>query len=138
MSNTITASVEFHFKGNKISASIELDLDQHMQATGRIPSLFPLLAKVSELDVYSYEYEMMQAEEIVFSDAKGLVQEYVVNSILDIAGFELAWQEHSMFTNIQSIAERNMGINDLQDHPELRQTLLEVYESGKKHSSYEK
>ena len=138
MSNIITASVEFYFKGNKISASIELDLDQHMQATGRMPALFPLLAKASELDVYSYEYEMMQAEEIVFSDAKGLVKEYVVNTILDIAGFESAWQEKSVLTNIQSIAERNMGINDLQDHPELRQTLLEVYESGKKRSSHEK
>jgi hypothetical protein len=43
-----------------------------------------------------------------------------------------------VITNIQSIAKRHMGINDLQDHPELRKTLLEVYESGKKHSSYEK
>jgi hypothetical protein len=45
-----------------------------MQTTGKVPDLFPLLAKVSKIGFYSYEYEMMQAEEIIFSDAQGLVK----------------------------------------------------------------
>ncbi|MCK5361105.1 MAG: hypothetical protein KAJ95_10790, partial [Gammaproteobacteria bacterium] len=138
MSNTITASVEFYFKGDKISASIDLDLDQYMQTTGKVPDLFPLLAKVSKIDFYSYEYEMMQTEDIIFSDAQGLLKEYVVNTMLDTAGFESAWENYRALELIQSIAKRNMGINDLQDHPELRKTLLDVYESGKKHSGHGK
>ena len=70
MSNHITASVEFYFKGEKFTAAIELDLDQHMQNAGKLPALYPLLAKAINLDPYSYEYEMMQAEVIFFNNAK--------------------------------------------------------------------
>ena len=71
MSNFITASVEFYFKGEKHGASIELDMDQHMHASGELPDLYPILAKAMDLGAYSYEYEMMLAETIMFSDAKG-------------------------------------------------------------------
>ena len=62
MSNYITASVEFYFKGEKHGASIELDMDQHMHASGELPDLYPLLAKAMNIGAYSYEYEMMLAE----------------------------------------------------------------------------
>jgi len=136
MSNHITASIEFYFKGEKHSASIELDLDQHMQSTGRLPALYPLLARAINLDLYSYEYEMMQTETIMFSAAKGLVANHIDEGLLDIDAFESAWQESVAIEKLQTIAQQNLSIEDLQQHPELKNALLEAYRLGTKSTNH--
>jgi hypothetical protein len=130
MSNYITASVEFFFKGNNISSSIELSLDPYMQSTGKIPNLFPLLAKAAGLDVYSYEYEMMQAEEINFSNAEGLVADFVSDGKFDIEAFTEVWMEIKLLEELQEIAHQNLAVNNLQNQPDLKKALLEAYRLG--------
>ncbi|MFV2004457.1 MAG: hypothetical protein ACC650_04585 [Gammaproteobacteria bacterium] len=130
MSNHITASIEFYFKGEKHSASIELDLDQHMQSAGKLPALYPLLARAINLDLYSYEYEMMQTETIMFNAAKGLVANYVNEGLLDTDAFKSAWRENAVIEKLQTIAQQNLSIEDLQQHPELKNALLEAYRLG--------
>lgn len=130
MSNYITASVEFYYKGEKIAASIELDLESHMQASGKMPVLYPLLAQSINLDLYSYEYEMMLAEIITFSQAKGLVSSHVSDGTLDIDAFEAAWSEDKTLSKLQKIAQQNLSINDLDKHPELKNALMDAYRLG--------
>jgi hypothetical protein len=132
MSNHITASVEFYYKGEKLTATIELDLDQHMQAAGQLPNLYPLLAKALNLDLYSYEYEMMQAEAILFNDAKGLVAEHVSEGLFDFESFKAAWSKAKIFEQLQEIAQQNLSIDDIHQQPELKNALLEAYRLGEK------
>ena len=132
MSNHITASVEFFFKGEKISSSIELDVDPHMQATGRLPDLYPLLARAINLGLYSYEYEMMQAEEILYNNAIGLIAEHVNEGSFDFDSFETAWVEAQMLDKLQDIAQRNLSVDDILQQPELKNALLEAYQLGVK------
>jgi len=131
MSNHITASVEFYYKGEKLSATIELDLDQHMQAAGQLPDLYPLFAKALNLDLYSYEYEMMQAEAILFNDAKGLVAEHINERLLDFESFKAAWTEAKTLEKLQEIVQRHLSVEDIHQQPELKNALLEAYLLGK-------
>ena len=131
MSNHITANVEFYYKGEKITASIEIDVDHYLQTAGQLPNLYPLLAQAINLDFYSYEYEMMQAETIFFSNAKGLVAEHVNDGLLNLETLELAWSENSVIEKLQTIARQKFSIDDLQQHPELENALLEAYQLGK-------
>ncbi len=131
MSNRITASILFCFKGETLSPSLDLDLDQYMHASGKIPNLYPLIARANNLDLYSYEYEMMQAEPIKFSDPEGMVAEHVCESELDFEAFEAAWQEHKTLEQLQEISAASMSINDLEQHPELIRALLQAYQLGK-------
>ncbi len=131
MNNQVTASVEFYFKGKKISAAIELDLDQHMQATGMLPDLYPLLARSAELDLYSYEYEMMQAENIVFSNARGMVATHIHDGVLDMESFSEAWKENRLIQQLQEIASQHLSVDDLQQQPDLKAALLQAYRLGK-------
>jgi len=130
MSNHITASVEFYYKGEKLTSSIELDLDKHMQNTGSLPALYPLLAQAIDLDFYSYEYEMMQAETIIFNNAKGLAAEHVSEGVFDFESFVSAWTEAQTLQKLQEIAQRNLSIDDIQQQPELKNALLEAYQLG--------
>jgi len=132
MSNHITASVEFYFKGEKYSASIELDMDQHMHASGELPDLYPILAKAMALGAYSYEYEMMLAETIMFSDAKGLVADFVSDGILDLAAFNDAWSESIVIEKLQDIAKQYLSIDDINQETDLKNALIAAYRLGEK------
>jgi hypothetical protein len=131
MSNHITVSIGFYFRGNEISSSIELDLDKHMNSAGKLPALYQLLAREINLDLYSYEYEMMQSEIISFSQAKGMAANYVSDGVLDIKAFETAWSENAMIEKLQDIATRHLAIDNLQQNEDLKNALLEAYQLGK-------
>ncbi len=138
MKNIITASITFDFKGKRYTPSIEVALDTYMQSIGKLPDLHGLIAAQNNIGIYSYEYEMMLAEDISFTNAQGMVAEYIVDGMLNNEAFESAWQEHETLQEIRTIVEKNMGINDLQQHPEFEKTLLEIYKSAlKKHATKE-
>ena len=132
MSNHITASVEFYFKGEKHGASIELDMNQHMHTSGELPDLYPLLAKAMSIGPYSYEYEMILAETIIISNAKGLIADFVNEGILDLAAFNIAWSKSIITEELQGIAKQHLSINDINQHPELKSALLKAYQLGVK------
>ena len=44
---------------------------------------------------------------------------------------ESAWSENSVIEKLQNIARQKLSINDLQQHPELENALLEAYQLGK-------
>ena len=134
MKSTITASIHFSFKGENHSPSITVELDQYLEGGGggSLPDLCPLIAKFNNHDLYSYEFEMMQAADIVYSDAKGLVSEFLDEGVLNVEAFELAWHENNALNKLLSIAEEHMNITDFSQHNELKKALLEAYMLGKK------
>lgn len=131
MKNIVTATIHFSFKGINHSPSITIELDKHLQSTRKIPDLHPLIAKENNFDLYSYEYEMMQAEDITFSNAEGLIKNFILDGILDTEAFETNWKENNILEMLATITERHMGINDLTQHPELKNALLNAYNIGK-------
>jgi len=130
MNNFITASVEFFFKGEKISASIELDLNTHIEKNTSPPHIYLMLARSIDIDLYSYEYEMMQAENILFSNAKGMVSNHLSDGILDIDAFIYAHKQYTATEKLALIAKNTMAVDDLSSQPELKQALLDAYQLG--------
>ena len=130
MKNIITASVVFYFKGEKFTPSLTLELDTHMQAGGSVPDLYPLIANENNIDLYSYEYEMMQAEPVRITHAEGMVAEHITDGVLNSETFEIAWHEQQRYTTIRHIMEKN-GLNHiLEQYPDMEQTLVEIYKAG--------
>ena len=135
MKNIITASIEFYFKGEKYSPTLTLELDDYMQASGSMPDLYPLIAAGNNIDLYSYEYEIMQAEPIRVADAQGLVANFVANGALDTTAFELAWQEQLIRTTIRQIVTQHGHSHILEQYPEFEQTLIEIYRIAERNVS---
>jgi hypothetical protein len=132
MKNIVTASIHFSFKGQRHSPSITIELDQHLIATGELPNFYPLIAKENNFDMYSYEYEMMQAEPIMFSDAQGLIADFVVDGQLDLNAFKSAWQKNQATEKLLTIAKQHFNIDDFSQHEKLKSALLDAYDAGKK------
>jgi hypothetical protein len=128
--NTITASIEFHYQGELYSAAETIDLDQIMQAQSALPSLHHLLAVKMGVGQYSYQYEMLLAEEITFRDAQGIAAQYLQGAHFDITGFEVAWRENKILVQLQTIASRLLDVDDIEQQPALKSALLEAYRAG--------
>jgi len=135
--NSVSASIEFHYRGELYSASLTVDLDQLMEnKTSESPeilsSLHHLLATKMGIDKYSYHFEMLLGEEICFDNAQGIVTDYLQETRFDISGFEAAWHEDKMLDQLQSIATRLLDVDDIEQQPALKNALLEAYQAGHK------
>ena len=106
------------------------NLDSIFNANGSLTGLYALIARENDFDLYSYEYEMMRAENIILSQAEGLIAEYIVDGKLDALAFESAWRGENVRIQLQDIAQNYMTITDLQQHPEIEQALKEAYLLG--------
>lgn len=102
-----------------------------MRTSGIFSELYQLIAKENNFDLYSYEYEMMQSEEIVFTQPSGLVKSFITDGKLGIDVFIAAYLEEKVLEKLVLITERHMMINDLSEHPDLKQALLEAHQLGK-------
>ncbi|PHS18801.1 MAG: hypothetical protein COA86_06400 [Kangiella sp.] len=124
MKNLITASIEFYFKGEKISASIDLELDPIIQSNQSLPNFYPLLASSLNLDIYSYEYEMMQAEKIRFSSANSIVKKEIIEGEFDFLNYKRKRDALRFKENIQKILERYFTAEELKRNPKIKDALV--------------
>ena len=130
MKNSITISAEFYFKGEKLSPSMVINLDAHIEKQQTVESFPPLLAKSNNMDLYSYEYEMLQAEEMVYSNAQGLAKAFLNDGYFDFEGFEQAWHEQKTAESVAKIAKEHLDVDDLSSQPELETALIEAFKLG--------
>ncbi|MES0327271.1 MAG: hypothetical protein ABUK13_03675 [Gammaproteobacteria bacterium] len=132
MKNTIVISAEFFFKGEKLSPSMMIDLDAHIRSKNSLAALYPLLAKSNNIDLYSYEYEILQAENLMFSEAMGLAAPFLDNGVFDIDAFEQALQDKNIIEAVSTVAKTILSIDDLDTQPVLKTALIEAYKLGQK------
>ncbi len=131
MSNKITATIEFYFKGKQFSPSATIDLDDIMQQYGKIPDLHPMLATLNNIDSYSYEYEMMLGEEVHFSDAEGSAAAFVNDGHFDFTGFEQNWHDQQLFNTLAPMIKQQLDIDNIDQHPKFKSIILAAYQAGK-------
>lgn len=135
MNNSITVSLEFYFKGVKHTPSMVLDLNTHIKNKSDTHSLYALLAKSNNIDLYSYEYEMMLPEDFIFSDASGLASTFLEGGKFDFAAFEQALHDESLTEIISTIASDYLSVDDICSQPKLKAALLEAFKLGQKSCS---
>jgi len=130
MKNQISISLEFYFKGKKHSPSMVIDLDTHIQTNSSSKSLYILLAKNNTIDLYSYEYEMMLTEDLIFSDATGLAKLFIEDGKFDFIAFNQARHDENISKAISKIAREHLSVDDLSSQPDIKAALLEAYKLG--------
>ena len=132
MKNSIKASVEFSYKGESYHYATLIDLDQLLRQHDVMPSIHILLAKEHSVDTYSYLYEIMQSEEIEFSNPQGVALDYMTDGEFDQAALAQNWPDAKALRLLQAIADGELGIVDLNLHPALKSALLAAYHLGRK------
>jgi len=128
--NRIDAHIEFSFKGENYELSSTLDLDRVLEKYLTLPSLHVVLAVEHGIDTYSYLYEVMLEDEIRFDNAQGMAVDFLKDGVFDLDGYTAQWDESLRIAPLQIIAQQEMGIEDLDRHPQLKSALLRAYQLG--------
>lgn len=131
MEHSITISLEFSFRGNTFKPSQRIDIDTLLELQKNDEALHDLLAHSMGLDHYTYEHDVMLVEEIIFSDASGLIAEHMHEGKPDLDALAVAWQEQQMLDELQAIAARCMQIDDIARQPGLRSALIAAFQAGR-------
>jgi hypothetical protein len=130
--NTITARIEYSFKGEDFDHSTFLDLDLLLNQHADFPELHEIMAAQYGIDSYSYLYEVMQESEIEFTDPTGYAMDYMVDGVFDVHALADNWHNQKAAVLLQPIASRELGIEDLNDHRALKSALLAAYNLGRR------
>lgn len=151
--NTITATVEFSFRGEHSTLSTVLDVAHltDLLASGNEGAVHRVIASRNGLDTYSYAYEVMEMQLIHFSDANGLIAQFIQDGTLDAERYLEVWQTKSNYAlqdvqggssvvdsdveaALAEIAREHLQIDELTDYPEVRGALLAAYQAGTNHA----
>lgn len=128
--NSIDAHIEFSFKGENYDLSSTLDLDQVLDKYPDLSSLHTVLAIEHGIDTYSYLFDVMLVEDIRFDNAQGMAVEFLSDGVFDIDGFIAKRSKSQALIALGVIAAQEMGIEDLEQRPQLKQALLRAYQLG--------
>jgi len=131
MKNTIIACIEFSFKGERLTPSATIDLDQIVKQNGTLDLIYSTLAITNNIDTYSYEYEIMQSVDVTYKDAQGLAEKHLTDGTFDFENFQKDWRSSKAIESINSIAKKHLNIDDIEQHKDLKNALLEAYNYGK-------
>ena len=130
MNNRVTASIEYSFKGETKTLRSEFDIDALMTEHREMPSLNDLIARKHGFDSYSYEYDVILAEEVIFEEASGPIAGFIENGELDVHAFSEHWDATIADRKLQEIAARLLNVDSLDEHPALKAALREAWDHG--------
>jgi hypothetical protein len=130
-SNTIRARMNFSFKGVSYELDTIIDLDRCLRESDEEPNFQLHLAKASGLDTYSYLYEVLESHDVEFSEATGSATQCCQDGGFDWTGFVRVAHEDTDLSVIRAIAERTLGVFDLDANAALKAALLAAYQAGK-------
>ena len=131
MNNQLTIFIQFDFKGETHCPTSTVDLDAMMHKHGTIPALYQLLARENNIDLYSYELEVMMSLPIQIKNATGLVSKFIIDDKLDQTAFEQAWKLEATRKIIDEIAHRHLTEDVIQQYPAVLDALTEAYTLGR-------
>jgi len=131
MKNSIDARVEFSFKGEDYELVSHIDLDTRVLQQDHAPSFHQILAHDHRIDTISYLYEVMLETDIEFSNPQGLAADFLHEGYFDMEQFTLYLQAHQIGVLLQPIAKSELNIDDLEQHPDIKNALVKAYRLGK-------
>ena len=129
MSNRATITAEFDFRGVSYAPTLDVDFDELLpRSGGEFPCLHTVLAEANDIGLYSYEFEVMLLDPLLFSNAEGSIVDFIDDGgHLDEEGFMARWQQEQLDQQLSQLA----GEHGLALTPNLLAALRGAYKLGR-------
>jgi hypothetical protein len=126
--NTVRARLTFSFKGEDIALESIIDLDRCDDDAG--PNFHHRLARAGNIDPYSYQYEVLESEQITFDQPTGLAVGCCAEGSFDWSAFATLRRDARDLEVVRGVARQTLGIDDLDADARLKAALLAAYRAG--------
>jgi hypothetical protein len=135
MNNTVRARTEFSYQAKTHALECVIDLDGCTTAEGEAPDFHLMLARAHGIDPYSYLYEVLETQDIEFSEPTGLAAGCCRDGGFDWASFVQTRGEERDRAAVRRVATEVLGIADLDARPDLAAAMLAAYRAGRNERS---
>ncbi len=124
--NTLTATIEFDFKGESYALSSEIEVDRIISHEDFYKFIYIDIVQNNNIGLHTYELEIIMDQNIIFSDANGYVEGCIANGKLDLVKLKENQRKSECLSKIKVIAEQFKSNNDI------TAALMDAYLLGKK------
>lgn len=128
--HAIDVRAEFSFQGEDYVLVSTLDLDWMIERQIDPDALHQWLAEAHGIDTYSYLFEVMEVDPVIFENPRGRAVNFLDEGRFDFDAYARAHKLDQRLSALQTIAAREMGIDNLAQHPQLQRALLQAYQLG--------
>ncbi len=129
LTNTVVVNIDFDYQGQHYALKDVINIDYIIYRENFYHSVYLSIARANNIDLYSYQLEIMMDQTIVFSNEKGCVQGCVSQGILDLALLKEAYQKVECLPTIERIIQQY--IPKLERSDNITKALVEAYILGK-------
>lgn len=130
MKNTITVTIPFSYKGENFAPSAIIDLNTFCHQDQGLESLYHVVATENGIDLYSYEYEVLQSSPISFGAACGEAAQFLSDEQFNWEAFHQYLNEKQVLETLQTIVTDTLQIENLSEHKALKTALIRAYQAG--------
>ncbi|MCK5901626.1 MAG: hypothetical protein KAG28_00640 [Cocleimonas sp.] len=132
MKNTITAQVNFSFKGEEFNPSTVIDMDVFAPHNKNFSGLYAKIALINQVDTYSYAYEAMEASALILHSPTGHAVDFLSEGQFDLVGYTTFLETGAIQSTLETIASDFLGITELNhsDHHAIKAALTKAYQLG--------
>lgn len=131
--DSVHAHLEFSFQGESHVLDARISLEEYRQEEA--PSFHLHLARTAGIDPYSYLYEVLETEDIEFSQATGRAAACLRDGRFDWECYVGRRRDAEDLDVVADIARRLLGVADLAAREDLRAALLAAFRAGKARGS---
>ena len=129
MKHSLHASLSFDYQGKSHTLLSVINIENIVSHEDFYQSVYLQLAQEHDIDLYSYQLEVMMDQAIQFSNAQGCAEGCIDDQSLNL---ELLRQRHEQvlrLEKIEIIAEKHLNSSEMTQG--VKQALIEAYQLGK-------
>ncbi len=127
--NTVAVNIDFDYQGQHYALKDVINIDHIIYHENFYHCVYLSIAQSNNIDLHSYQLEIMMDQTIVFSNEKGCVQGCVSQGILDLVLLKEAYQKVECLPVIERIIQQH--IPKLEHSDNITKALVDAYILGK-------
>lgn len=127
--HSLLASLSFDYQGERHDLQSLVNIAEVIDHEDFFRSVYLQLAKSIEIDVYSYQFEVMMDQNIQFSAAKGCAQGCLEEGALDLTTLRKNFEQASSDQIIRVIIDKYFRPEEVRN--DMKKALTEAFRMGK-------
>ena len=127
--HSLLASLSFDYQGKSYALQSVINIESILSHEDFYQSVYLQLAQEHDIDLYSYQLEIMMDQTIHFSDAKGCVEGCIDNQSLNLVLLRQHYEQGLCLERIEVVAAKHLNSTEMTEG--VKKALIEAYQLGK-------
>jgi hypothetical protein len=129
VTHSLLASLSFDYQGKSYTLQSVINIENIISHEDFYQSIYLQLAQEHDIDLYSYQLEIMMDQTIQFSQAKGCAEGCIDNQSLDLVLLRQRYEQVFCLEQIEVVTAKHLNSSEMTEG--VKKALIEAYQLGR-------